>query len=126
MARTRDGRTAAIADRDLDGARVDCPGHLEPFARQRVSMQDRVAEQLADHKRRVRYRVVENPGRPQILGERLTRQRDARRSTRQVDDARRPHLPDRRPPAITASYFSAPHGSDARTYCVGNRLKTRR
>jgi len=97
MPGVRDGRAATVADRDLDGARADRPGDLEPLAGQRVRVQDRVAQQFADDESGIGDRVIEYPCRPQVLGERLAREGYARRGTRQVDDARRPHLPDRPP-----------------------------
>ena len=100
----RDRRAAAIADGDLDRTRVDVPGDLQPFARQRVSVQYRVAQKFANDQDGIGDRVVEDSGRPQFLGECLARESYARRGTRQVDDTRLPHLPDR-PPRQSAARF---------------------
>jgi hypothetical protein len=105
MSRMRERRATAIADGDLDRTRVDIPGDLQPFARQRVCVQYRVAQKFANDQDSIGDRVVENSGRPQFIGECLARESYARRGTRQVDDTRLPHLPDR-PPRQSAAHFA--------------------
>ena len=105
----RERRAAAVADGDLDRTRVDVPGDLQPFARQRVCVQYRVAQKFANDQDSIGDRVVEDSSRPQFIGECLARESYARRGTRQVDDARLPHLPDRPPRQSAARFSRAPH-----------------
>lgn len=106
MPRMRDGRAAAVADRDLDRGTGHCPRHLQPFAWQRVSVQNRIAEQFADDEYGVPYGAIEHPGSPEVIGQRPARESDARRRTRQVDDARSSHLPGH-PPSHRGAALSA-------------------
>src|ERR1022692_3150006 len=92
LGRLRPGRTAAVADRDLDRAAVDIPGHPETLARQRVRVQDGIAQQLAHDKRRVADRGIKDSGRTELSTQFPARHCDARRRTWQQHDARRPHL----------------------------------
>jgi hypothetical protein len=105
MSGMRDRRAAAVAHGDLDRTRVDVPGDLQPFAGQRICVQYRVAQEFANDQNGIGDRVVEYSGRPQFIGECLARESYARRGTRQVDDTRLPHLPDR-PPRQSAAHFA--------------------
>jgi hypothetical protein len=60
MTFVRDRGATAVADRDLDRRAVQRPRDLKPFAGQRVSMQDRVAQQLANDEGRVGYGSLED------------------------------------------------------------------
>src|SRR5215469_8182095 len=104
MPRVGDRRAAAVADGDLDRTRVNVPGDLQPFAWQRVCVQYRVAQKFANDQDGIGDRVVEYSSRSQFIGERFARESYARRGTRQVDDTRLPHLPDR-PPRQSAARF---------------------
>ena len=121
----RNRRAAAIADREFDAGPVDCPGHLQPLAWQRVGVQDRVAEQFADDEDGVPDRAIEDPGGPEFVGQCPAREGDAGRGTRQVDDARRPHLPCH-PPRRRGATLSALRKSDSRPDAAGNRPEPRR
>ena len=67
MTSVRDGRAATIADRDLNGASVHRPRHLQSLSGQRIRMQDRVTEQLADDEHGIPDSAVEDSGGPEII-----------------------------------------------------------
>src|SRR5215472_12827034 len=59
MTRVRHRRASAVADRDFDRTAVEHPGDLQLLAGKRISVQDRVTEQLADDQSGISDRVLE-------------------------------------------------------------------
>src|ERR1022692_1227129 len=94
MAGLRPGRAATVTDRDLHAMATDIPGDPETAPRQRVRVQNGVAQQLAHHKRRIANGGIEDSGRPELGAKLPARHRDTGGRTWQEHDARRPHLPE--------------------------------
>ena len=95
--RMRPGRGPAVTDRYLDPSVHEHPGHLQHRTRQRASVPNGVAQQLAHHKRRIAGRRIHDACFAQVSREVPPGSPEAGWRVWEQDHARRSHLPGARP-----------------------------